>query len=109
MSGVVQALTQEGLRMERVPGVVFRDGPAGRRASVAGGPDVWEVVETVRGLAGDHDPSRLAKASGLPVRTVTVALDYYGYYPDEIDEQIAENEREAEEARAAWERRQRLA
>jgi hypothetical protein len=29
-------------------GIVFRDGPAGRRAVVIGGPDVWEVIAAAR-------------------------------------------------------------
>jgi uncharacterized protein DUF5615 len=33
--------------MER-PGVIFRTGPTGRRADLAAGPDVWEVVRAVR-------------------------------------------------------------
>jgi hypothetical protein len=43
-SRVAERLIDEGLRMEEFPGIVFRDGPTGRRASLLGGPDVWEVV-----------------------------------------------------------------
>src|SRR5712692_5064950 len=40
---------EEGLRMEEHPGIVFRTGPAGRRAGLAGHRlDVWQVTETVR-------------------------------------------------------------
>jgi hypothetical protein len=109
VSAVVQTFATEALRMDRVPGIVFRDGPGGRRATVAGGPDVWEVIETLRAVEGDRGLPALAEASGLPVRTVAVALDYYGYYPDEIDAWIEENDRAAEEARAAWQRRQTFA
>ena len=40
--------------MEEHPGVVFRDGPAGRRAGLAGGPDVWEAIVVLKdfGAAG---------------------------------------------------------
>ncbi len=34
--------------MEEHPGIAFRDGPVGRRAALAGGPDVWEVIETLQ-------------------------------------------------------------
>lgn len=27
--------------MDEHPGIVFRSGPAGRRAGLAGGPDIW--------------------------------------------------------------------
>ncbi len=35
--------------MDEHPGIVFRDGPTGRRAALAGGPDVWEVIATLKG------------------------------------------------------------
>jgi hypothetical protein len=46
-----ERLIDEGLRMEDHPGIVFRDGPAGRRAALAGGPDAWEVIETLKAPA----------------------------------------------------------
>ena len=40
--------------MEEHPGIVFHDGPAGRRAGLANGPDVWEVIVVLKdfGAAG---------------------------------------------------------
>ena len=46
-SRVAEQLIDEGIRMREFPGIVFRSGPTGRRAALADGPDVWEVV---RGL-----------------------------------------------------------
>jgi hypothetical protein len=43
----------------------------------------------------------------LSVAQVRTTLDYYGSYPDEIDKSIAENERAADEAHAAWQAQQR--
>ena len=34
--------------MAEHPGIVFRDGPTRRRAAVAGGPDVWEIIRAVK-------------------------------------------------------------
>lgn len=34
--------------MEEFCGIVFRGGPAGRRAVLAGGPDVWELMYTLK-------------------------------------------------------------
>jgi len=40
-------LLNEALKMRRCPGILFADGPTGRRARVAGtGLDVWEVIAT---------------------------------------------------------------
>jgi len=108
VSCVVQTFTEEGIRAQRVPGIVFRDGPSGRRAGVAGSLDVWEIIEGMR-QAESTDPGVVAENLGLPVRTVMIALDYYSHFPDEIDEWIADNEAEAEQAHAAWLRKQALA
>src|SRR5439155_27293876 len=53
-SGLVVRLVDEGMRMEDHPGIVFRDGPGGRRAGLASGPDVWEIIAVLRdfGSAG---------------------------------------------------------
>ncbi|MGH3585354.1 MAG: hypothetical protein ACRDQ0_03435 [Pseudonocardia sp.] len=109
-SGLAQRLVDEGLRAQEHPGVVFRDGPSGRRAALAGGPDVWEVVVALRDSAARGEAAITAAGAemGLSVAQVKTALDYYGSYPDEVDEQVAENERAADEAYAAWQAQQRL-
>ena len=45
---LAQRYIGEGMRLDRHPGIIFRDGPAGRRAVVIGGPDVWEVIAAAR-------------------------------------------------------------
>jgi hypothetical protein len=109
-SGLAQRLVDEGLRAQEHPGVVFRDGPSGRRAALVTGPDVWEVVAALsRSRArGEAAVAATADEMELSVAQVKTALDYYGSFPDEIDDQIAENERAADEAHAAWQAQQRL-
>jgi hypothetical protein len=83
------------------PLVRFADGPAGRRARLAGtGPDVWEVIATVRD--NDGDLAEAARYLQMPLGLVQAAVSYYGAYPAEIDEWIESNETEAAEAYAAW-------
>ena len=48
LSAAANLLVDEGLRTTEHPGVVFRDGPTGRRAALAGGPDVWEVMRAIK-------------------------------------------------------------
>ena len=98
----------EGVRSLQVPAIVFRDGPSGRRAGVAGSLDVWEIIETVRQMPGHVDAGAVAESLGVSRRVVEVALDYYSQYPDEIDEWIADNEHDAELAHGAWLREQAL-
>jgi hypothetical protein len=109
-SALAEELIEEGLRTRRHPLIVFRDGPAGRRAGLVGGPDVWEVIG---GLVGGDVPadSRIERAVelfGLSPREVAAALDYYANYEAEIDERIAANLAAADEAEAAWRRRRDL-
>src|SRR5438876_1467940 len=99
-SGLVVRLVDEGIRMAEHPGIVFRDGPTGRRAGLAAGPDVWEVISALRstGVDGDEAVQATAEWSGLTVRQVRDAVGYYSEYPAEIDERIRRNEEEADAA-----------
>jgi hypothetical protein len=109
-STLAQQATEEWLRQRDHPGVVFRDGPSGRRAGLAGGPDIWEVVLVLRDQDGNPDERIAATADylGLPTRAVAAAARYWAAYPQEIDARIAANEEAAERERAIWERRQHL-
>ncbi len=103
-----ERLIDEGLRMEDHPGIVFRDGPAGRRAALAAGPDVWEVIETLQGtgLSGERAVAATAEWGNLTPIQVRAAVRYYADYREEIDERILLNRQEAERQRVAWERAQ---
>ena len=63
---LAQRYIDEGMRLDRHPGVVFRDGPAGRRPVVVGGPDVWEVIMAARSApeSGENLIEALARALG---------------------------------------------
>jgi len=102
-SRTAERLIEEGLRMEDHPGVVFRDGPVGRRAALAAGPDVWEVIETLKGtgLAGEQAIEATAEWGNLSHAQVRAAVRYYADFRDEIDGRIAHNREEAERQRAA--------
>jgi hypothetical protein len=101
-----ERLIEEGLRMEDHPGIVFRDGPAGRRAALAGGPDVWEVIETVKGtgLKGDEGVTAAAGWGALSETQVRTAVRYYADFKEEINGRIVHNREEADRQQAAWER-----
>ena len=103
-----ERLIDEGLRMEDHPSIVFRDGPTGRRAALAAGPDVWEVIETLQGtgLRGEQAVAATAEWGNLTPVQVRAAVQYYADYRDEVDGRILLNRQEAERQRAAWERAQ---
>lgn len=99
------------MRMEDHPGIVFRDGPAGRRAGLAGGPDLWEVIVVLRDFAASGPRAAVAKAAkwlGLTEGQVRTAEGYYSAYPDEIGARIAENLAAADDARRAGSTRDQL-
>ena len=88
-SAMAAALLTEALKMRRAPGIVMVDGPAGRRAVVAGsGLDVWEIIATWQ--ACGYDEQQLAENySWLTASQLRAALAYYERYPDEIDQRLA--------------------
>jgi hypothetical protein len=115
LSSASNHLVDEALRMHEHPLVVFRDGLAGKRARLAGGPDVWEVIGAVRsvraadpGLTGDDVLELVAETSGVPMAMVRAAVTYWGDYPEEVDAFLERARAEAEQARVRWEREREL-
>lgn len=95
LSDAIRRYAEEGDRAETHPGIVFRSGPAGRRAGLAGGPDVWEVAMAVRALGGGAEGvEALARQLSLLPDQIEVALRYAADYPDEIEARIELHERE---------------
>ncbi len=107
---LAQRLIDEGLRMARCPGVVFHDGPGGRRPSLSAGPDIAEVVSLLHHLdnSGEEAITEAAQWLETPQSAVRAAVDYYVEFPDEIDQDIARRHRAAQAAREQWQRRQQL-
>jgi hypothetical protein len=98
---LAQRYIDEGLRRDEHPLIHFVDGPAGRRAALVGtGLDVWEAILVVRD--NDGDVAQAADYLERPVHLLQAAVNYYAAFRDEIDEWIDANEREVEEAHAAW-------
>jgi hypothetical protein len=109
-SGLAQRFVDEGLRMAEHPGVVFKDGPSGRRAALALGPDVWEVVKVARELdeRGNGAIAAAAELLTLHPEHVRTALRYFAAYPDEIETELAIADEESRAAEDAWRTEQRL-
>lgn len=81
----------EAEKMRRVPGIVFADGATGRRARVGGtGIDVWEVIQTFKGMDEDWDELR-ARYDWLSEEQLRAAITYWRTYPDEIEARVASN------------------
>ncbi len=92
------------------PGIVFKDGPTGRRAAIVAGPDIWEVITF---LAESDERGELAieaaaEMLALPQARIRVAIDYYTAYAAEIDAEIRAAEAASRAAEAAWRSRREL-
>jgi hypothetical protein len=115
LSSAGNRLVDEALRSNEHPLIVFRDGPAGRRARLVGGPDVWQVIRAVRS-ARAAEPDLDAEAivalvgenSGVNVQLIRAAIGYWTAYPDEVDMLISRADREESEARERWRREHQL-
>lgn len=114
-SSVTARYVDEGLRMDEHPGVLFRDGPSGRRAIVAGGPDVWEVVRDIRAVrraepdVSDADLLAMVENNtGVSRRMMQAAQNYWSAYPAEVDALLADAERAERDHAAAAEKARSL-
>jgi predicted transcriptional regulator len=105
-TSLAEQLLREAIQSSLHPGIVFRDGPAGRRPGLAGGPDVWELIEVWQDEG--RRPGSAAETLDLPAGLVEAALGYYADHQAEVDAWIAANRRESDEGEAAWRRRRSL-
>lgn len=92
------------------PGVMFKDGPSGRRAALAYGPDVWEIVKFIREV-DERGPAALdaaAEVFAVDASRISTAISYYADYPDEIDAEVRDAEEASAQAEEAWRVQRRL-
>lgn len=115
LSSAANLLVDEALRMTEHPGVIFRSGPTGRRAALAGGPDMWEVIRAVKsahaaepGLDSVDLVALVSENSGLAARLVNTAIRYWAAYPTEVDAEIAAADAAEDAAEQAWLRERQL-
>ena len=107
---LIERFVREGLASSAHPGIVFKPGPSGRRAALAGGPDVWEIAAALRHVTGSETKrvKALAAQFGLHERQVVFALNYAAANRDEIDQRIRANDQALAEAERVAAERERL-
>ena len=109
-AGLAQRLIDEGLQMADHPGVIFKDGPSGRRAALAFGPDIWEVIKFLREI-DERGPAAIdaaAEVFAVDATRISTAISYYGDYSGEIDAEVTEADEASAHAEAAWRIQQQL-
>jgi hypothetical protein len=107
---LLDQLIVEGIDQLDYPGIVFRGPAHDRRAALAAGPDVWEVVARLQELEGSEEQriSLLAAESDLHPRLIRIALDYAAEHSDEVRQRIGRNRGMAERSRKMARQRESL-
>jgi hypothetical protein len=103
-------LIVEGIDQLDYPGISFRGPAHDRRAALAAGPDVWEVVARLQELDGSEEQriTLLSAESDLHPRLIRIALDYAADHADEVRVRIDRNRAMAERSLLTSERREAL-
>ena len=109
-TALLDLLIVEGIDQLDYPGIIFRGPAHDRRAALAAGPDVWEVIARLQELDGSEEQriSSLSAESHLHPRLIRVALDYAAEHSAEIRERIERNQAVAERSRGMSQQRQAL-
>jgi hypothetical protein len=109
-TALLDLLIVEGIDQLDYPGIIFRGPAHDRRAALAAGPDVWEVIARLQELDGSEEQriSLLSAESDLHPRLIRIALDYAAEHSAEIRERIERNQAVAERSRGMSQQRQAL-
>jgi hypothetical protein len=109
-TALLDQLIIEGIDQLDYPGIVFRGPTHDRRAALAAGPDVWEIIARLQELDGSEEQriGFLAAESDLHPRLIRIALDYAAEHPIQIRERIDRNRAMAERSRHAARQREAL-
>ncbi|MFQ6392723.1 hypothetical protein ACLMAJ_04670 [Nocardia sp. KC 131] len=92
---LLSRLIREGFDQLDHPGIVFRGPITDRRAVLAAGPNVWEVVARLQELDGPMERriAVLSQQSDLQSRKIEIAVAYARDHGNEIVERIVRNRR----------------
>jgi hypothetical protein len=109
-TALLDRFISEGVDQLSYGGIVFRGPAHDRRAALAAGPDVWEIVSRLQELDGSEEQriATLCAESDLHPRLVRIALDYAADHPDAVRERIERNRTLAEHSRRTAEQREAL-
>jgi PAS domain-containing protein len=109
-TALLDQLITEGTDQLDYPGIIFRGPAHDRRAALAAGPDVWEVVARLQELDGseEHRISLLAAESDLHPRLIRIALDYAAEHAGQVRGLIDRNRDMTERSQAMARQRESL-
>lgn len=110
VTALLDRLIMEGADQMDFPGIVFRGPAHDRRAALAAGPDVWEVISRLQELDGSEEQriAALAEESSVHPRLIRLALDYAAEHREVIQNRIDRNRAMAEHQQRLSQERQKL-
>jgi uncharacterized protein (DUF433 family) len=102
VQSLVAEMVTEAIKMRRVPGILFADGPTGRRARVGGtGIEVFEVIQVYELFDRDADKVQ-QDLPQLDRDQIAAAIAYYEAYPEDIRPYLHTEEEEIAAMEALW-------
>lgn len=109
-TALLERLILDGVDALDHPGIVHRGPAHDRRAALAAGPDVWEVVARLQELDGSEEQriATLAAEIDLHPRLIRIAIDYAAQHAEAVQARIARNGAAAEASRRNVEHRAAL-
>ena len=109
-TALLDQLIVEGIDQLDYPGVIFRGPAHDRRAALAAGPDIWEIIARLQELDGAEEQriTLLSQESDLHPRLIRIALDYAAEHTSQISERIGRNRAMAERSHKTAQQRQSL-
>ena len=109
-TALLDQLIVEGIDQLDYPGIIFRGPAHDRRAALAAGPDVWEVIARLQELDGTEEQriGLLNAESDLHPRLIRIAVDYAAEHPDEVRERIDRNRAMTQRSRKTSQQREAL-
>lgn len=109
-TALLERLIVEGVDSLDHPGIVYRGPTHDRRAALAAGPDVWEVIARLRELDGNEEEriETLASETDLHAREIRTALEFAAHHPEDVETRLARQEESIETGRRAAEQRRAL-
>lgn len=102
-TALLDRLITEGVDALDHPGIVFRGAAHDRRAALAAGPDVWEIVSRLQELDGaaERRIGVLGEETELRPREIRAAVDYAAEHANDIQARIDRNRAAAKRSERA--------
>ena len=87
-TALLERLIIEGVDTLEHSGIVYRGAGHDRRAALAGGPDVWEIVARLRELEGSEERriATLAAETDVHPRLLRAAFGFAAWHPEEVEQ-----------------------